>query len=187
MQRLSPVGFSRRARRGVAFIYFSLLAIPSFFFGAGLACDFTRIIIANRQMSNASQAAALAGAEQFQKDTNGLNKQAAINAAVDTFCRAMSDGGVRYSTPSGSSTPCIGVSMRTAPITVTVTNASGGPTGPLTLVTVTANYKINGLTFTSWFTGSHSMQPKPIVHTARVCIPNDPTGPTHGMCAGPLG
>lgn len=174
----------KRTAAGVAFIYFTLLGIPVVFFGAGLAVDFTRIVVAQREVTNAVQAAALAGAEQYVPNEVAVDFPAARTAAVNTYCVAQSDGVMRLSTPSGPTTSCQNVGGSAA-VTIEPIYSSNGSGGTVVGVTVTARYTIKDLVFSNYFTGSRTAEADPIVRSATLCIPGAADGPTNGYCVHP--
>lgn len=170
--------------RGVAFVYFALLGLPAFFFGAGLAVDFTRIIIAHRQVANVAQAAALSGAQQFTTDAATLNTSLAVAKASETYCAAQQSGALSLSSGAGSTgVRCTGM-YAGAPATITVATAKDR-TGAATTVDVTARYRVTGLIFTGFFGADRSLTADPVTRSATICVPGDVTGPTNGFCAHP--
>lgn len=58
-------GGGRLPNRAATLLFFLIIALPLLFFSAGLAVDATKIIVAARQTSNAAEASAVAGAQQF--------------------------------------------------------------------------------------------------------------------------
>lgn len=180
MRRLQAPGYTRRGvAAGVTFLYFVLLAVPVFFFGSALAVDFTKAVIAARQVANATQAAALAGAQQYRFGEATVDLAAAKAAAADTFCTAQANRQMAYATGIGSGLSCSDGSV--AHISVT---GSGGSGNAVTLVTVTAQYQVDGMLFTRFF-GESAYVANPITRSAAVCVPGQAGGPTGGYCARP--
>lgn len=145
----------RRALRGVAFVYFALLTIPVFFFGAGLAVDFVSLIGTNRKVAMATQAAALAGSHTFNEDQATISPDA-TGVARDTFCEAMENYGQVPVEAAGGSGTC-GVSL-----SIDLTS---------TTITVTSSYRVDGLIFAQLLgAGGHSGATA-VTRTANVCNP----------------
>jgi Flp pilus assembly protein TadG len=192
MRRLDARGFRRsRLVSGVTVIYFALIALPALWFGAALSVDLTRVIIANHEIAVAAEAAALAGAYQFQPGEDYLNTAQAQAVATQTFCAAQA-AGVTHLTVNATGVRglnCTGLlSGAKATISVSVITAPEGP-GP-TEVSVTAQYKVPGLLFVRLFGASGTYVSPGITEYAAVCIPgqqNDPeTGAfATGYCARP--
>jgi len=181
----------RRLLRGVAFIYFALLAIPTFFFGAGMATDFTTVITANREVANAVQSAALAGAEQFIPNTSGIDPIKGPAAAVQTYCVAKSNDGLgMVSAVNGPGmTPYSCRGGQTVYLRVQLTQAQSSAGTVYATLSVTAYYQIPNLTFSRLFGGGSSTHPLSVTRTAQVCVPNTQSGVfsggTNGYCASP--
>lgn len=184
MRRLRPPASPRAlaAWRGITFLYFVLLAIPTFFVAAGFATDFTRIIIANRQVANATQAAALAGAQQYLPDTQGLDANKARAASVETYCVAQRSGETYLSTPASTSTHSC---ARGNPVSLDVklpTIIAADGTSLYQTVSVTSHYTVNGLIFVNFFGLSPNTNVLNVTKTASICIPGNTDGPTNGYC-----
>lgn len=85
-------------RRGVGFLFFTLVAIPVIFFAMYVAFDASRYFYVGREVRNAAEAAALAGSYQFTYGGTTLVRDAARNAARDTVNQALSAGAMRGAT-----------------------------------------------------------------------------------------
>ena len=170
---------STRARiaAGATFLYFGLIGLPALFFGSAMAVDFTRIIVAAREMHNAAEASALAGAYQFSTvgDPTTLDPAQAKSAAQDTLCTAARAGQLHLTTftcaDAQSMTPRLSADRTT--------------------VTVTVNYAVDGLIFVDTLSsmfgddrgdtlGGYQVSAK-----AFVCNPAAANGPTQGYCVRP--
>jgi Flp pilus assembly protein TadG len=133
-----------------------LVGIPLLFIGAGMAVDFTRVVVAARQVSNATEASALAGAFQFQPGKAQLDLPQARSIALDTYTRAQQAGQM----PLAS-------------------NQSTAVSASATQVTVTTTYDVPALGFLHYFgVQFHGLQ---ISRTAYVCL----AGTTSSECARP--
>lgn len=178
-----------RGVRGVAFLYFTVVVIPVVFLSAALAVDFTRIIIAARETSNAAAAAALAGAWQMEDGVAALNASKSTAAAVETFCYAQRVGATHLAQPAGSGGHTCSGGGR-ADITVTLKDykaTNGGLTaGGYTTVEVTARHKVPDLVFFNFFGAGRSFTANPITRSASVCVPGDTAGATQGNCQRPV-
>lgn len=176
--------FRRSLARGVALTYFALIGMPTLFFAAGIAVDFTRIIVSARQVANATQAAALAGAAQFTPNAASIDRSRAITAATQTFCAARGSGALSLSqNGSGASRACTGrFAGQSATITVSPFSA---PDGAAVGVDVTARYRVNDLLFSGLFTSSDTTDTLSTTRRATLCIPGVVSGPTNGYCAHP--
>lgn len=152
-------------RRGVGFLWFSLVALPFIFFAMTLSMDVTRLYLGARQVSNAADAAALAGAYQFVDAGIGraeLNIPLAQDAARDTL-RASIDAGVTRS--------------------VVVTSVRVAATD--TAVAVSVDYDVRPISpLSAIFTGLILDGSSTITRTAEVCIPGV-TYATGGLCVRP--
>lgn len=179
---------SARGVRGVAFLYFTLVVIPIVFFSAAAAVDFTRIIIAGRETSNAAAAAALAGAWQMEDSVAAVNSSEAVSAAVETYCYAQQVGATHLAEPAGAGQACSGGGR--ADISVELkdfrTTNGGLNAGGFTTVEVTARYKVPNLVFFSFFGAGRSFEANPVTRSASICVPGDATGATQGNCQRPV-
>jgi Flp pilus assembly protein TadG len=133
------------------------------FFALGMTVDFTRIYIAHRQVANATQAAAQAGAQQISTslsaaNTPVLNQPAAQAAALDTVNRVESANAIRTVSPN----PTVVISTTAQTITVKIT------------------YQPADLLFSNTF-GTPTTT---VTSTAFVCVPGQ-AGATQGYCATP--
>ena len=178
---------ARRRRRAVAFLYFTIVAMPLIFFSAAAAVDFTRIIIAAREVSNATAAAALAGAWQMEAGQASVNPTDATTAAVETYCAAERAGATHLSSPVGPARTCAGGGR--AAVTVTLRDyratAGGYTAGGYTTVEVTSRYRVDDLIFFSYFGGGSAFEGPPVTRSASVCVPGDTDGATQGFCQRP--
>lgn len=167
-------GVARRSTRGVAFMWTILVAMPLMFFGLSMAVDFTRIIMAGREMRTATHAAALAGAYQFTPGKATLNAVAANDAAVETMCVTVDQGAIKNAVPGDSVvTPCSSgqaVSVTTKLLTTST-------------IQVTARYRVDDLLLVKYF--DYGQQEHVVSRTAAVCDPSDTSGPTNGFCTRP--
>lgn len=173
MLRRESVLLRARKAGGAVFVYFVLLALPAIWFGAALGVDFTRTIVAGRQMRSAAQAAALSGAYQWQNGETGgdptkLDATSAMAAATETLCRA-ADAGVTHLTNFDCNGDTFDVSV--------------SPDG--TKVTVKVNYQVSGLVFVGLMAGSGTVGDE-VSATSFVCNPAL-DGPTQGFCVRPTG
>lgn len=175
MRQLTPVrGMVRRLRRGAVLTWTTVITIPTLFFAIGLAVDFTRIIVADREMATATHAAALAGAYQFDEGKRTINASRAQAAAKETLCVSKQHGALRNSDPgrSGRSTCPQGGSIAAS---VSVQNRD--------TVRVTSRYQVNNLVMFSLF-GVQEKE-RSVVRAATICDPQSTTGPTSGYCTRP--
>jgi Flp pilus assembly protein TadG len=166
----------KNRRRGAAILWFLVVAWPIFVFGGALALDFSRIITVSRQMSNVTESAALAGAQEFQRTPCGagcvyyetyLNKDQARNATGAYLERAKTLLAPSNNIPSDFTTD------------VAVT-AGDQPT----VVTVTTRYTVDGLLFSRFF-GQGDFEGV-VTKQAFVCNTQSPVlGPTDGNCTRP--
>lgn len=179
------VGLRRSVARGVALTYFALIGMPTLFFGAGMAVDFTRIIISARQVSNAAQAAALAGAQQFTVNDASINVPRAVSAATETYCLAKSAGALSLSSNGTSGARACPGALAGQQATIVV-KPMRVPDGAAVGVDVTARYRVTDLLFAGFFTDPNAGPDSSVTRTATLCIPGVATGPTNGYCAHPL-
>lgn len=174
MRRLGPRSAALRAgKRGAAFVWFCLVAIPVLFFALAMAVDFTRVILAGRQVGTATQAAAIAGAYQFKPGVAELDTGAAASVAADTYCWSAEVGGTPL-VRTDSTDSCSGAKA-SARLEVLATSSS---------VRVTAHYQVKGLLVMDFFT-SGGYHPPEVTREATICSSQDPTGPTGGNCYRP--
>ena len=179
MRRLTRTshGVANRRARGVAFMWVLLIGFPLMFFGLAMAVDFTRVIMADRQMSTATHAAALAGAYQFNPGKATINAPNARAAAIETLCSAREHGATSLAEPGSSGrTSC---PLGGGSVAATVTALS--PTS----VRVTTTYTVDDLLLLSYFDGKNPQ--REISRTAAICDPRDPAGATGGYCTRPAG
>lgn len=178
----------RNVLRGATFVYFALIAIPVMWFGSAMAVDFTRIVIAHRQVANATQAAALAGAQQFVVDAAEIDPEKSRVAARETYCVAVAAGQLPMVQARGTSSSCVRGEGRVA-LTVTPIASGTSPTGTPTYmqVEVTSRYRVTGLLFGSFFGAKSTYDADPVTRSAAICLPGVATGPTNGFCAKPSG
>lgn len=180
LRRTGRAAVRRRMAIGATFLWFGLIGMPALFFGAAMAVDFTRIIIAGREMHNALQAAALAGAYQFQDFSNGgdptkVDATGARLAAHQTLAVAVQSGELHLTTMT------VGQAEQ-VPVTLT----SGG-----TSVVVRTTYSVDGLVFSDLLANifgsgrGAANSGYQATATAFVCDPAVRTGPTQGFCVRP--
>lgn len=177
MRRLTrnTQGVANRWARGVAFMWVLLIGFPLMFFGLAMAVDFTRVIMADRQMATAAHAAALAGAYQFNPGKATINAAAARSAAIETLCASSEQGATDLAVPGsrGLTTCPLGGGSVAATVAVVDTTA----------VRVTATYSVENLLLLSYFEGDNPE--RRVSRTAAICDPRDATGATGGYCTRP--
>ncbi len=161
-----------RPQRGGAILFFILFAWPLVFLSGALAGDSTRIISEARSVSNATEAAAVAGVQQYLPNSARVNP-ATYNAAV----RGLIDTSVE----NGSlEVEVISVSSRL------YNNGYGGDR-----VSVTVGYRIPDLLFSeilSALTGSRAFGTEySVTRSADICVPGQAAGATGGNCIRPTG
>lgn len=172
---LNDSGLRRTWTRGAAFMWALLIAFPLMFFGLALAVDMSRVIIAGREMSTATHAAALAAAYQFNTGEATINPSKARQAAQETLCVARGHQGLKNTEPPHDS--------------ATVGCQYGGRVSVTTrlldsrTVEVTSRFRVSNLLLLDFFNGQDSDQS--VTRTAAVCDPRDTAGPTGGYCARP--
>lgn len=180
----------RRGRRGAAMLWFLLIALPILLLSAGLATEVTRVIIANRQVSNATEAAAVAGAQQFRyvditpcayqpcrRYTLDLDvPRAQLYAAYTILNGAKKDDG--FNTMSSATQ-------------ISVSTPQVLPFGGVQQVSVSTSYTVKGLVFltaaarllgdTAPNVGRYT-----VTRTATVCASSKPVAnSTNGFCTRP--
>lgn len=163
------------AARGVAFLWALLIGFPLMFFGLGMAVDFTRVIIAEREMATATHAAALAAAYQFNPGRATINAPNARAAAIETMCVAREQGAIRLSDPGMAHTA--GCTFGGGSVSARVTLPSP------TTVTVTTTYRLKNMILLSYFDVGSSDQS--VTRSASVCDPRNASGATGGFCTRP--
>lgn len=167
-------GSLRRSARGVAFLWTIVIAMPLMFFGLSMAVDFTRIILANREVSAATYAAALAGAYEFNSGQDTINLTRASAAARETLCVSFQQGAVKDAVPGERArAACAGGGSIAASVRLPTESS----------VEVTSSYRVDGLLLMKYF--GYSEEDTVIRRTAAVCNPSDPSGPTAGYCTRP--
>lgn len=182
-----PSTLRGRGVRAVAFLYFTLVAMPLIFFAAASAVDFTRIIIASREVSNATAAAALSGAWQMETGKASVNSSEAVAAAVETYCVAQRSGAVHLSSPLEATAACPGGGPASVRVALKDYRATAGgltSAGPTT-VEVTTRYQVDDLIFFSFFGAGRSFEGPPVTRSASICVPGDTEGVTQGYCQRP--
>lgn len=140
-----PRGRLRRAR-GAVMLYFVLIALPLCMLGFSMVGDFASSIVAHRQVSNAAESAALAGAYQFQPGTMEVNPGDAVSAALDLYNTANAENVTRMATDEHPK--------------VTVEDDN-------TTVVVTVDYRVPWLGFAKWFGAGENLQT--VVRSASLC------------------
>ena len=175
-------------RHGVGFIWFTLIAMPVLLLAMAFSADFTRIIMTGHAMSNATDAAAIAAAWEFQPGTLVLDRSRATRAARETFCAAAGQVGGQEAVPERSSAEDCD-----EPISVDVTfsdytsaDTATRPGRGYTTVAVTGRYQVTGTIFFAYFGGDREFEAPPVTQRASVCLPGDATNYTGGFCARPL-
>lgn len=167
-----PGGRVRR-RAGALFVWFMTVGLLIMSFGFFLAMDATRMIVAARQMSNATEAAAVAGAQQFQQGRFALDTARADTAAKASIRKAVDERSV-LSNVHGD-----------AHVTVSPIPGYSGQR-----VRVSVDYSIDGLVMmpvVHYLTGSGKSENSvtyTMVREADVCLPGQYT-PTGGSCVRP--
>ena len=171
-----------------------MVALPLVFLGSALAVDVTRLIVTARQVSNATEAAAVAGAQQFRRTpvtpcptatcyqySLDLNQGASDRVARETMREAVRWRAVTASTRPGDTSVRI------------FDNPSGTER-----VEVTVNYRVTGLTFVpvvNYLLGETASRDVSLtaVRYADVCASRDVNAatkryaPTEGNCTRPTG
>jgi Flp pilus assembly protein TadG len=132
-----------------------MVAMPLLSFGAMLAVDFTKVLVLTREMSNATGAAALAGAQQYAPNSTKLEPNRATAQAIELLVKAQADGAIK-----GALTDR----------TVTVNQ-------DLSQVSVRATYEIRDLALlplvASLFGADGGVVRHTVTRTATVCIPDE--------------
>lgn len=77
-----------RRRRGVGFLFFTLVALPCIFLALMISFDATRVFLAASEARSTAQAAADAGAYQFRTNTFTIDQLAAVREARATMAEA---------------------------------------------------------------------------------------------------
>lgn len=158
--------------RGVGFVWFALIAMPVLLFSAGLSVDLTRIIVAGREASNLTSAAAIAGAYEFETGEAYLNPGRARAEALATWEMGSSSA-------NGDRNNAVALlDDSQTKLEISFDNL----TQP-TEVIVTTNYSIDGLLFTGFFGADNNVDGS-VEKTAKVCIPGD-NDFTEGFCTRP--
>ena len=166
---------SRRRGRGAAMLWFILVALPMLAFGSALAVDISRLIVSAREASNATEAAAVAGAQQYQPNTFRLDPGKVAPKVGESLAQSVSSGAMRSPVTS---------------VTAVVTDNGYGPVGRGTQrVTVTTRYVVDDLVFLpllGLMTGGsyNNSQELQMTRSADVCLPGQ-YGPTGGSCTRP--
>jgi Flp pilus assembly protein TadG len=162
----------RQGARGATFLFFLMVAMPLLAFGAMLSVDFTKVLVLTREMSNATGAAALAGAQQYQPNTTVLNRSAAVSEAGALLTQAETTQAVKG---------------RLVDKQISVNAAR-------TEVTVTATYEVRDLAVLPVVAALFGVDDAVVSHTvtriATVCVPDQVrTGEAARLssCSRPLG
>lgn len=154
---------SRRQRRAVATLYFVLIGLPFLFFGGGLAVDFTRYVVGARQVSNAAEAAAQAGALQFRDFEIAIDESQGRAMALEAFNHSVAAGQTRIAIIND---------------VYSEVDYSG------TTVSVTVTYQIPTLGFLNLFLPGAGAESLVVFRQAELCLA-DQTVYTSGYCARP--
>jgi hypothetical protein len=177
----------RRKNKGVGFIFFILIAIPIFIVAGALAIDMGNVVVSHRDVVNANESAALAGAGQIY---NGQLIDANGNCP---------SGGSGTCCPPGESGDCTAAGVALATFEQEEQNSSmpnvsvvGDPTITLgtydgvQTITITTYYTITGLIFNRvpWL-GDYGSHQYSVSESAFVCDEGDTNGPTGGECSAP--
>jgi Flp pilus assembly protein TadG len=176
---------SRRSVRGVAFIYFTGLALPILFFAAAFAVDFTRIIIVTRNMENAAAAAAAASSWQLVPGKVAIDETAAKDVGTETLCASTKY--IAGAAAAGKSKRACGDGREVdADILFSkyATQVAGYPSGGPTTVTVRTEFKVTNMIFFFYFNGERTAT-SAVSQSASVCVPGDTAGFTGGNCTRP--
>lgn len=156
---------TRRGSRAVGYIWFAIVAVPALLFSAGMSVDLGRIVVANREAANMAQAAATAGALQYQAGVAVLDSAAAQSAAHQLWAQGVAAGSLGL--------------VSDASIQVSVT-----PVYDPNTVTVTVHYDVGGLVFLGWFRNGSKTASLTTSATAHICVPGA-TSFSSGYCARP--
>jgi hypothetical protein len=160
------------------FIWFLLFALPVIVLGATLAVDMMLAITASREVSNAAEAAATAGAQQYDgAGTWRLDPAESARAVERSLDNAVAVGAIRKSDISE-------VTSRVEPT----------PGGSGETVVVDVNYRVQGLSFIRLASliflsdedRNESFADMTMQRSADVCIPGDHAS-TDGACQRPQG
>lgn len=167
-----------RSRRAVGFLFFVTVAIPFFIFSGVLALDAGDIIVAHRDVINAAESAALAGAGQINHGvliTDPANCLAgtyspctAVDVALATFHVEQTTGAL----PN--------ISLQGPPVITT------GVINGVQTVEVTVKYKADALFFNGvpWVGGLEATT-YTVTEAAFVCDSTNASNPTGGVCSAP--
>lgn len=158
---LSPHG-RVRVRRGVGFLFFSLVALPCILLALVLSFDATRAYLSAREARNAATESAIAGSYQFQENTFTLNQPQARSEASATLAEAQRVGAMKH---VSNIRPQVVTSATSVTVTVTFGLRGLSPLGAL----------VSNVAFGGDFTVSA---------TADICTPGS-YGPTGGSCTRP--
>jgi Flp pilus assembly protein TadG len=161
-------------------LWFILVALPLLAFGSALAVDVTRLIVSAREASNATEAAAVAGAQQYRQNTFRLDLGAVGPKVQQSMDQSVSSRSMRSEVLSVSSV---------------VSDNGFGPAGRGTQrVTVTTDYRVDGLVFLPLLgllvgqSGSGNYDSSEVLSVSRsadVCLPGQ-YSPTGGSCTRPV-
>lgn len=171
-------GNSRRRGRGVGFLFFVTVAIPFFIFSGILALDAGDIIVANRDVINAAESAALAGAGQIN---HGVLITDPSQCLAGTFapCTAM-DVALATFQVERTSGALPNISIVSGPVITT------GVINGVQTVEVTVTYRANALFFNNIpIFGALESTTHQVTEAAFVCDAANKSNPTGGVCSAP--
>lgn len=152
-------------------LFFVMVALPLLLVGGMLAGDISFMVKTNREVSNATEAAAVAGAFQFQGGSTLLDRNRSRAAAQSLMARAEANGSVRVATD-------VNVDFEV------------NPYGSERVI-VTTTYTLRPYGFYAaldafFGTGDDGARTYTVVRTADVCIPGVAGyTPTGGSCTRP--
>jgi Flp pilus assembly protein TadG len=147
-------------------LWFVLIQMPVLMLSLTMTVDYTRIYLAHRQVTNAAQAAAQAGAQQIAPGTSTLVQSGASSAtavAQATFNQAEAVNAIPV-----AAIKSVNYSATTTTITVTVVYQPAGLMG----IVLVQGHVLTAPTTT-------------VTATAFVCVPGQSGGATQGFCATP--
>jgi Flp pilus assembly protein TadG len=152
-------------------LFFIMFAFPLLLLGGLLAGDVSQMITTSREVSNATEAAAVAGAFQFQGSSTLVDPNAARTAASNLIAQAESNGSIGVTIDSVS--------------TIVEPNGFGSER-----VTVTTTYRLETFGFINMFNAFFGNDTEEttytVTRTADVCIPGvSGYTPTGGSCTRP--
>lgn len=174
---MGPLRRPPRTRRAAILFFFLLVGLPMCWLAGALSVDYARVIHTHRAAAQTADAAALAGALQFQRN-NPSNPNAASNRIDVTRARSVAQDLVtRTKNIKGGS-------WQIDRVVVVVQQPSGSRPGT---VTVTIDYRVTDLVFMQLagnYNSSYRVQRGSVTRSAIVC--DDGQAPTYQRsCARP--